>query len=280
MIVTTEIAPAPQLAPFIKCYTYRSFDTEGASLIKPWHATTEVNIPFFFKALPLHLKDPSTGHVLQTGKYSGICGMADRFIGEMSFNGRYAFFQIIFRPNGFYKIFRMPGKEISNHIFNPEDICHSGIRTLYDQLASSDTIHQMVQLAERWISEELNKQRIVNGTDAISRTSAYIIRQAGLADVVQLASYANMSLRNFERRFAEETGIAAKQFCCITRFSNALQIKLEHPSFNWASIAQQAGYFDQMHLIKDFKKYAGAPPASLIKNVPLLEEHYNSRVTG
>jgi|KBSSwiStaDraftv2_1062776.scaffolds.fasta_scaffold6362777_1 hypothetical protein len=41
MITTTEIAPAPALAPFIRCYVYREFDTERFDLVKPWHASHE-----------------------------------------------------------------------------------------------------------------------------------------------------------------------------------------------------------------------------------------------
>lgn len=29
MITTSEIAPSPALAPFVRCYTYREFDTKG-----------------------------------------------------------------------------------------------------------------------------------------------------------------------------------------------------------------------------------------------------------
>jgi len=41
MITTTEIAPAPALAPFIRCYVFREFDTERFDLVKPWHASHE-----------------------------------------------------------------------------------------------------------------------------------------------------------------------------------------------------------------------------------------------
>ena len=46
---------------------------------------------------------------------------------------------------------------------------------------------------------------------------------------------------------------------------------------NWGAIAYTSGYYDQMHLIKDFKEFAGALPGKLAKeinNAPfLLQEH-------
>ena len=65
MITTSEIAPSPTLAPFVRCYTYREFDTRGSDLVKSWHASHEVSMPFFFKALPVKLTDPQTGQNLK-----------------------------------------------------------------------------------------------------------------------------------------------------------------------------------------------------------------------
>ena len=89
-----------------------------------------------------------------------------------------------------------------------------------------------------------------------------------------------MSMRNFERTFINETGMTPKQLCCISRFNHALELKLNYPAINWTSIAYQSGYFDQMHLIKDFKRFCGEAPSSLLKNVPLLKQEYISRINN
>ncbi|WP_018615867.1 hypothetical protein [Segetibacter koreensis] len=65
MITTSEVAPSPFLAPFVRCYTYGEFDTKGLDLIKPWHASHEISMPFFFKALPVKLIDPQPGEILK-----------------------------------------------------------------------------------------------------------------------------------------------------------------------------------------------------------------------
>ena len=41
----------------------------------------------------------------------------------------------------------------------------------------------------------------------------------------------------------------------------------------WTSVAQQAGYFDQMHLIKDFKRFSGNTPKDLLKDTFLFDEN-------
>ncbi len=87
MITSSEVAPAPVLALFVSCYTYREFDTKGVDLIKFWHASHEMSMPFFLKAKPVHFADPQTGRILEKGNYGAAIGAATQYYGDMTFNG-------------------------------------------------------------------------------------------------------------------------------------------------------------------------------------------------
>lgn len=280
MITTTEITPLPALSSFVRCYTYREFDTNGMDFIKPWHASHEIAMPFFFKAVPVKLVDPVTGNIVKTGKNCGVVGMSTQYNGEMTFNGSYSFFQIVFNPNGFSKIFHIPSYEITDKIMWAEEIFDSKIKFLHEQLAETDSVTKMAALANTWLLHYLNKQRWVDYKDRITAAGNIIMKKAGLVNLDELAAYINMSVRSFERHFSKEVGVSPKQLCCITRFNHALELKLKKPYENWTSIAHLSGYFDQMHLIKDFKRFCGDVPSSLLKHVPLMEEKYTSRVDG
>lgn len=106
MITTSEVAPSPALAPFIRSYAYREFDTNGTDVIKPWHASHGTNISFFFKNLPTKLTESTTGKVLKRGKDCDVAGMSTQYNGDMTFNGKYSFMQIFFQPHGFYTFWK------------------------------------------------------------------------------------------------------------------------------------------------------------------------------
>lgn len=280
MITTSEIAPSPALAPFISCYAYREFDTNGIDLIKPWQASSEANIIFFFKDVPSKLTDSKSGKVLKEGASCDVVGMSTQYNGDMTFNGNYSFLQIHFLPHGFYSLFNVSPLEIADKIVWSGDIFNSEIKILHEQLYEAKSVTDMAELVNVWLLHHLNKKRSIDFKDRITVTANQIVKNAGLIDINTLADYACMSMRNFERTFINETGMTPKQLCCISRFNHALKLKLNYPAMNWTSIAYQSGYFDQMHLIKDFKRFCGVAPSSLLKHVPLLKEEYISRINN
>ncbi|MEP7107395.1 MAG: helix-turn-helix domain-containing protein [Ferruginibacter sp.] len=278
MITVTEIAPAPVLAPFVRCYSLREFDTNGSDLVKPWHALHEISINFHFKALPCKLNNPQTGQILKKGNYGGIMGLGTQFNGELTFNGSYSFFEIYFKPNGFNKIFGLPASEINNLLVFADDIFEPNIKLFFEQLCIASGLNEMALLADAYLLLYLKKQKHADHKDAITHISNLIFKKAGCVNIDLLAYDANMSVRNFERRFIEQVGISPKLFCCVTRFNHAFAMKLKNPEMNWTSIGHKSGYFDQTHLIKDFKRFAGYAPLTFLKHTPLTDELYTNRV--
>ena len=278
MISATEIAPSPALMPFVRCYRYRLFDTKGKDLINPWHAYHEMLLTFHFLDWPSSSCNPTTGQVLTGGNYGGLLGLGTQFNGEIIMNGRYAFLEIVFRPNGFHRIFSLPAKDTNNFIIYADDIFDKEVRFFYEQLSMAGSLVQMGALANTWLLGYLKKQKHSYCNDAIEMCSNHIIKNHGRTSVEKLSLYANMSIRNFERRFVEQVGVTPKLLCCTTRFNHALSLKLKKPWKSWSVIADESGYFDQMHLVKDFKRFAGTSPAVFLQQTPLSNEKYTSRV--
>lgn len=278
MVTTTEIAPSPALAPFIHCYAYREFDTHGTDVIMPWRASHQAGIIFFFKDLPVALRENISGLIVKRGSSCDVVGMSTRYNGSMIFNGKYAFLQILFHPHGFYSLFHISPKEIAERILSSSDVFNSNLQMLHDQLSEAKNLTVMTDLINHWLLKHLDKNNGVDAKNRITIMSNQMIHNPIQSKIESLANQACMSTRNFERTFITETGMSPKQLYCISRFNRALELKLKFPKTNWTSVSCQAGYFDQMHLIKDFKRFCGEAPSSLLLHNPLLEENYISRV--
>ena len=60
--------------------------------------------------------------------------------------------------------------------------------------------------------------------------------------------------------FARYVGIAPKVVARILRFQRAIRALMQDPKCSLAEVAVAAGYFDQAHFIKDFKRMSGGVP--------------------
>ncbi|HSN59842.1 MAG TPA: helix-turn-helix domain-containing protein, partial [Ferruginibacter sp.] len=85
--------------------------------------------------------------------------------------------------------------------------------------------------------------------------------------IEQLASMACLSLRQFERVCRDRIGLPPKLYARLVRFSQAYRIRENSSDISWTSIAYECGYFDQMHMIRDFKEFAGVAPGIIEKEL-------------
>jgi len=102
----------------------------------------------------------------------------------------------------------------------------------------------------------------------VQQAIAAIAHTRGQADLDRIAAQANLSPRQFRRRCREESGLTPKRLCRVLRFRHAATLaesgSRSRP--DWAAIAAEAGYFDQAHLVRDFREFTGRTPMSVFSN--------------
>ena len=277
MITASEIAPSPVLATYIRSYTLREFDTNGNDLQKAWHASNEVTLVFFFKALPEKLVDPNTGKILKRGSFGDLLGTGTKYNGEMILNGMYSFLEIQFRLNGFYRLFKFPVSEITDLIVNGMDV-HNKFKDLHEMLLNASGIIEMGDICDRFFLSELRKQEKGCNKNNLECISQILAVNPAYLNVDLIAREINMSFRNLERCFKVQVGMSPKLYLNNCRFNRVLSSKLRNPHKDLNTLAFESGYYDQSHFIRDFKKFAGSTPNQFFKTTPLVNQVYLSEV--
>ena len=79
-----------------------------------------------------------------------------------------------------------------------------------------------------------------------------------------LAQTACLSDKQFNRVFHEYVGTTPKEFIRIVRLQRALYTLQTQPDINFAQLAYECGYYDQSHLIKEFKAFSGYTPGEYL----------------
>lgn len=125
------------------------------------------------------------------------------------------------------------------------------------------------------IMQTFLRERLGQGIDQLVRAVAQRIRETHGADPVSvIAREHQISDRQLERRFLAEIGVSPKTFARIVRFQFAMQ--LQQTGRNWIDTACHAGYFDQAHMIRDFRSLTGNPPGKISLHSPgVLAQSFN-----
>ena len=79
----------------------------------------------------------------------------------------------------------------------------------------------------------------------------------------RVAEQLGVTARHLRRAFTENIGIGPKDFARAVRLQRAM--KMAATSKDWARIAADAGYYDQAHLISDFRELVGLTPSAFLK---------------
>lgn len=186
----------------------------------------------------------------------------------MTSQGNYHTFTIEFKPNGFYKVFGIPANEICNNIFPANEVIGNGIEHFYEQLLNASCIQEMTLFADIFLIGFLNKRKRTYINDGITKIFHHLSINRNTTNITQCAYQANMSMRNFERRFGEQVGTSPKLYFRLLRFNAALKFKMTHPEKSWTDVAYECGYYDSMHMIKEFKQFSHASPTALFNENP------------
>ena len=91
-----------------------------------------------------------------------------------------------------------------------------------------------------------------------------LVQVDGPFRVSDLARRTELSPKRLIRLFAAETGLTPKLFLRIVRFERLLADVYDNRAVDWASTAAEHGYFDQSHLIRDFRDFAGLAPTEYL----------------
>jgi AraC-like DNA-binding protein len=96
--------------------------------------------------------------------------------------------------------------------------------------------------------------------DRVAALVATVDTEPAIRRVEQLAERVGSSVRGLQRLCAEWIGIGPKELVRWARLHEAAGRAAAGP-VDWATLAADLGYADQAHLVRDFSRVVGEPPA-------------------
>jgi AraC-like DNA-binding protein len=163
-----------------------------------------------------------------------------------------------FKPGGAFRFLGVPASEIVDTHVDLETLWGKSTQALCERLFAASKPAQRFRVLETALVDRLKhsaeEHRAV-------RASLEIFRRDGAeARTRDLAARLGLSQRHFIKVFSNQVGLTPKQFARVERFQRAIDLTRNTATPDWADIAAACGYFDQSHLIHDFRSLSGLSP--------------------
>jgi AraC-like DNA-binding protein len=163
------------------------------------------------------------------------------------------------------KVFGVSAAELTGRIASLESLWGEDVtQALRERLASATDAGQSMSLLSAAVAEH------VDATVPGAQGAALVAKAAGRlsqASVRTVADEFGLSERHLRRLFQQAVGMSPKRFERIARFERAVRAARFEAGSTWANIAAAAGYYDQAHLIEDFRDIAGATPGAFLREL-------------
>jgi AraC-like DNA-binding protein len=250
------IPPHALLRPFISNYTV-SFPTPRS-------------MPDAYAILPT----ASSTLVISVGAdqiTAGLRGVNTRVCTVGSFANRMTLLLLIeFRPGGLYPFFRLEQTALTDASFPLYSLDSTLERELEDALIKTERIEALIETLDRMFLTRLSGCE-TNGFIPVILQK--IMAHHGNVGARELSSEFYYSEKQIRRLFLRHVGTGPKTFSRIVRVNYALRL-LQHQPRSLADVAAKAGYFDESHLIRDFKTICGLSIPDYRQNMSVF---YNDR---
>jgi AraC-like DNA-binding protein len=253
--------PRPELREFVRVFAQRDVACTGEGFKQFDIASLEHILSFDFG--DLSRLDYTNGRSKLVPRIH-VVGSQTSASGCAHFSGRHNGFGIFLKPLASWQLFRIPPAVFANENGDGRDLIGMGIDTLWLRLAEKNSFQERIQVAEEYL---LPFAINALAKTIVMQTAQHTFRQHGAVNIQELADLSSLSLRQYERRFVQEIGFTPKLFARITRFQRALDTKRTAPQRSWMRVAHQLGYFDQMHMVRDFQSLGGNAPSEIFQQI-------------
>lgn len=247
----------PQLQKLIKCFWINS--GELPALDHKLLPIRNIDLIIHPASRPLVLNDGVSDIRLQSCYCTGIM---DQFKYRWKRPaGNSELIGISFFPAGFYPFFGVPLSEFKNHCIEMRVFDERLPARLAERVQEQETAAGKLYVLECELLKLLQTDLIVD-----PRMEALVFEFMNLEEstIEDFCDAQGIHKRRLERFTNQFLGAPPKTFQKINRFRKSLHGLLNGGYGTLTELAYDCGYYDQMHCIREFKRFTGTTPARFL----------------
>ena len=248
--------PSAALAPFVKAIWH--FEAELA------HSRERV-LPYGGMQLLINLDEDQLRSYHGDGYRTveriggaGVCGAYSRHFGIDTAEQR-CNVGATFHPGGAHPFFAVPADELREMHVSLDELWGRDAALLRERLLAASTPEARLAVLEAALLARA--VRPLERDPAVALAIAAFERGASVSAVTERLG---MTPRRFLHRFSATVGLTPKRYARVRRFQRVLAAIEAGRRVDWARVAADCGYFDQAHLIREFRAFADVCPTAYL----------------
>lgn len=243
----TEVFPCVTLRPYIRCF----WGTPNPMLKceipgRPVIPDTCMDIIFDIN----HTKNVCSGKFYPLDKYPFYSPASDSKDKNSIFAIRfYAWSAALFADDSI--------KNMKNSQINVDHLFYELKKEIEPFLCGDYSFKSKIEATENALLKKLNPGRLNNN---VMNGLFYVIKNNGNMKISDICSYTGVSKKTLERVFNDSMGVPPKTIQSLIRYQLLWQEIYSHKRFDVFDAVLKYGYYDQAHLLNDFKRRHSMTP--------------------
>jgi AraC-like DNA-binding protein len=165
-------------------------------------------------------------------------------------------------PLGAHRLLGLPMHQLANAIVALDDVLGAEVALLAERLYEAPGWAARFDLLDAVLARRL--QAAPSASAGVVWAWGRLLSTHGAVSVEALTRELGWSRRHLGSRFREQIGLTPKLLGRILRFDRVVTLLRDETPERWAEVAYDCGYYDQSHLNRDFRQFAGATPTEFL----------------
>lgn len=258
-----KIAPCKDLQSFVKWFFILE---HNQYLPEPFEIKSTSTYSFamvFNYGSPYQLfNDKCSGTYLPKNFLSGVSISPYK----LRYHGKLSMIGIIFYDTAFQELFKIPPFSLwTDERMDLQHIIGGKASEINYKLAEAADTNERIDILETWLLDKIRKLQPEKKLEDYA--VEMILQHKGMIKMDDLATKIGFSPRQLRRKFKDRVGISPKVYARLKRFAYVNHCLSRNLQLSWNSFINEGGFYDQSHLIKDYREFSRENPTIFIDRI-------------
>lgn len=260
MVAFVRCLPDPRLAPHV--HAYYGYEEQTGFPLRRREVPRPQVVLIVDLGPTLRFLDPLTEAVRATHHGGFIAGLHGTYVLTET-AGSQSGLQLNFTPLGARRFFGQALASLADQVVRIDDALGPEAAFWVERIATTASWPERFAIVEAMLMERMAAAGAPPGR--LVQGYRRLVASRGRIAVGRLAAELDCSRQHLVAFFRNELGLSPKVIGRMLRFNHAAALLEAGAEPDMAAVALAAGYYDQAHMNRDFRAFAGAPPGDFLR---------------